>query len=44
MPGGWITCRYCGRGACTNTSLIENDVCFSCYMKGKGPGDLEAEE
>lgn len=43
MIGKWITCKYCGRECLTNTSLIEHGVCFSCYMKGKGPGDLEAE-
>lgn len=44
MVGSWITCQHCGRETLAATSLAEHDCCFSCYMKGKGPGNLEAEE
>ena len=44
MVGSWITCQHCGRENLTATALTEADCCFDCYMKGKGPGNLEAEE
>ena len=44
MVGSWITCAHCGRENLTATALTEADCCFLCYMKGKGPGNLEAEE
>lgn len=42
MVGSWIKCQYCGRETLTATCLDKHEVCFSCYMKGKGPGDLDA--
>ena len=44
MVGSWITCVHCGTETLTATALSKASCCFSCYMKGKGPGNLEAEE
>jgi len=41
MVGMWITCVHCNEESLTATSLVEKGCCFHCYMKGKGPGELQ---
>lgn len=41
MVGHWIRCQHCNEESLTASSLVENGCCFHCYMKGKGPGELQ---
>ena len=41
MVGHWIRCQHCNEESLTATSLVQNGCCFHCYMKGKGPGELQ---
>lgn len=36
--GDWIQCQHCGIKHIAATFLIRHRCCFSCYMKGYGPG------
>lgn len=41
VNGGWINCLHCNSRHLVATALIESGCCFSCYMKGLGPGEID---